>query len=164
MRFRWTGRIAATACLTLLLAIPGWVKGQPQDAPQSSALSIPTVQRMLPADLNRLLRTPEAEKPLVLQVGSRVMYDQARIPGADYAGPGSTQQGLKLLHDRVAKLPRRTLIVIYCGCCPWDHCPNIGPAYHELLQMGFKNVKALYLENNFGADWANRGFPVATGQ
>ena len=164
MRFRWIARTAATACVTLLLSIPGSVKGQPQGAAESSALSIPTVQRMLPADLNRLLRTPQAEKPLVLQVGSRVMYQQAHIPGADYAGPGSSPQGLKMLHDRVAQLPRRTLIVIYCGCCPWDHCPNIGPAYHELHRMGFRNVKALYLENNFGADWANRGFPVATGQ
>ncbi len=164
MRFRMAGRVGATACAALLFAGPAWVTSRAQGAPESSALSIPTVQRMLPVDLNRLLRTPEAEKPLVLQVGSRVMYQQAHIPGADYAGPGSSQQGLKMLHDRVARVPRRTLIVIYCGCCPWDHCPNIGPAYHELLRMGFKNVKALYLENNFGADWANGGFPVATGQ
>ncbi len=164
MRFRWIGRIAATAGVTLLLTIPGGVKGQAPGAPQSSALSIPTVQRMPPQDLNRLLHTREAEKPLVLQVGSRVMYQQAHIPGADYAGPASTPEGLKLLHDRVAQLNRETLIVIYCGCCPWAKCPNIGPAYHELRRMGFKNVKALYLENSFGADWANRGYPVATGQ
>ena len=102
------------------------------------AFPIPTVQRMLPADLNRLLRTPEAEKPLVLQVGSRVMYDQARIPGADYAGPGSTQQGLKLLHDRVAKLPRRTLIVIYCGCCPLGSLPEYRPRVSRTAPDGIQ--------------------------
>ena len=164
MRFRWAGRVGATGCVALLLAAPAWVKSDAQGAPESSALSIPAVQRMEPQDLNRLLHTREAEKPLVLQVGSRMMYDQAHIPGAEYAGPGSSQEGLKLLHDRVARLNRSTLIVIYCGCCPWTHCPNIGPAYHELRRMGFANVKALYLENNFGADWANRGFPVAHGE
>ncbi len=164
MRFRWAGRVSAPVCVALLLATPAWVKGQAQGPPQSSALSIPEVQRMLPEDLNRLLHTREAEKPLVLQVGSRVMYDQAHIPGAEYAGPGSSQEGLKLLHDRVARLQRSSLIVIYCGCCPWTRCPNIGPAYHELRRMGFANVKALYLADNFGADWANRGYPVASGQ
>ena len=164
MRCRWAGRVGAAGCVALLLAAPAWVKSHAQGAPASSALSIPTVQRMEPQDLNRLLHTREAEKPLVLQVGSRMMYDQAHIPGAEYAGPGSSPEGLKLLHDRVARLNRSTLIVIYCGCCPWTRCPNIGPAYHELRRMGFTNVKALYLENNFGTDWANRGFPVAHGE
>jgi hypothetical protein len=29
--------------------------------------------------------------------------------------------------------------------------------------MGFTNVKALYLADNFGADWADRGYPVEHG-
>jgi hypothetical protein len=29
--------------------------------------------------------------------------------------------------------------------------------------MGFTNVKALYLANNFGADWADKGYPVEPG-
>jgi hypothetical protein len=29
--------------------------------------------------------------------------------------------------------------------------------------MGFTNVKALYLANNFGADWADKGYPVEAG-
>jgi hypothetical protein len=26
--------------------------------------------------------------------------------------------------------------------------------------MGFTNVKVLYLANNFGADWVDKGYPV----
>jgi hypothetical protein len=29
--------------------------------------------------------------------------------------------------------------------------------------MGFTNVKVLYLADNFGADWADKGFPVEKG-
>jgi hypothetical protein len=29
--------------------------------------------------------------------------------------------------------------------------------------MGFTNVKVLYLANNFGADWADKGYPVEQG-
>jgi hypothetical protein len=29
--------------------------------------------------------------------------------------------------------------------------------------MGFTNVKALYLADNFGADWAAKGYPVEQG-
>jgi hypothetical protein len=29
--------------------------------------------------------------------------------------------------------------------------------------MGFTNVKALYLADNFGADWAGKGYPVEQG-
>jgi hypothetical protein len=27
--------------------------------------------------------------------------------------------------------------------------------------MGFSRVKVLYLANNFGADWVDKGYPVA---
>jgi hypothetical protein len=30
--------------------------------------------------------------------------------------------------------------------------------------MGFTNVKVLYIADNFGADWVNKGYPVAKGE
>jgi len=30
--------------------------------------------------------------------------------------------------------------------------------------MGFIKVKVLYIPNNFGQDWADRGFPVERGE
>jgi len=50
--------------------------------------------------------------------------------------------------------------VIYCGCCPWDRCPNIKPAFEELAKMGFTRVKALYLAENFKVNWTDAGYPV----
>ena len=100
----------------------------------------------------------------MLQVGSHVMYSQAHIPGSLYAGPGSQPAGLQLLESTVAKSPKNRFIVLYCGCCPWNHCPNVGPAYKRLRDLGFTNVKVLYLANNFGDDWVYKGYRVEQGQ
>lgn len=97
---------------------------------------------------------------MILQVGSRLMFQEAHIRGAEYAGPGSDEAGLSLLRKRVAALGHGTPIVIYCGCCPWSHCPNIWPAYQTLIRMGFTQVKALYIADNFGTDWVSKGYPV----
>jgi hypothetical protein len=50
--------------------------------------------------------------------------------------------------------------VLYCGCCPWDRCPNVKPAVDALKQMGFTKVKVLYLETNFATDWTGKDYPV----
>jgi hypothetical protein len=54
--------------------------------------------------------------------------------------------------------------VLYCGCCPWNRCPNIEPAFSKLKEMGFTDVKVLYLAENFGADWAAKGYSVEKGR
>ena len=133
-------------------------------AAAGSALSIPQAQLLQPEALNRLLAAAGAEKPLVLQIGSHVLFAQAHIPGAEYAGPGSQPAGLEALESRVTSLPRTTFIVLYCGCCPWIRCPNIEPALTKLRQMGFTNVKALYLADNFGANWRDKGYAVEQGR
>jgi hypothetical protein len=130
----------------------------------TSAFSIPQTQLMQPEELNRLLHTGGAERPLILQVGSHVLFAEAHIPGSEYAGPGAQDAGLQLLRARVGQLPRNTFIVLYCGCCPWNRCPNVGPAYNALTTMGFTRVKVLYLAVNFGVDWASKGFSVETGR
>jgi thiosulfate/3-mercaptopyruvate sulfurtransferase len=125
------------------------------------AASIPAQKLIQPSDLAALLKSAPASKPLILQVGFKTMFDQARIPGAEFVGPGSTSAGLQLLRDRVAKLAKDTDIVIYCGCCPWERCPNVAAAYDALDELGFTRVRALYVANNFGADWVEKGYPTA---
>lgn len=98
--------------------------------------------------------------PVILQVGSRVFFNEAHITDSQHAGPGSQAAGLDLLEKSVAPLPKDRLIVIYCGCCPWGRCPNVGPAYKKLHDLGYTNVKVLYLANNFGDDWVNKGYPT----
>lgn len=165
MRFGFVRIAGMIAVLAVLLAAHpqihaqfGWSAPSPD-----SASSIPSAQLLQPEELNRLLHTKGAIKPLILQVGSHMLFAQAHIPGSEYAGAGARPEGLKQLEDRVAPLPRKTFIVLYCGCCPWSRCPNMGPAFRRLREMGFTNVKALYLANNLGTDWVGKGYPVESG-
>lgn len=127
------------------------------------ATSIPNSRLLGPEDLVKILESQAVEKPLVIQVGSHVLYSQAHIPGSEYIGSAASQSGLDQLRKRVEKLPRTKFIVLYCGCCPWSHCPNVKPADDALEAMGFRHVKVLYLANNFGADWVEKGYPTAKG-
>ena len=129
-----------------------------------SATVIPSAELIQPADLAASLRHPSSAKPLILQVGFRKLYDQAHIPGAEYAGPASGTEGLRVLRERVVKLPKAAAIVIYCGCCPWNRCPNIAEAYDTLHALGFSNLKVLYIADNFGSDWVDKGFPTTIGK
>jgi len=96
----------------------------------------------------------------VIHVGPNVLYRGKHIPGSVYAGPGNRPKGLEMLKAAVDKLPRTQEIAIYCGCCPWDVCPNIKPAAEVLRSMGFSKVKAVYLHTNFKTDWIDQGMPV----
>ena len=125
-----------------------------------SALSIPQSQLIQPEALNHVLQTKGTEKPLLLQVGSHLLFDEAHIPGSVYAGAGSQPTGLQQLQSTVATLSKKKAIVLYCGCCPWNRCPNLGPAFKQLHDLGFTNVKALYLADNLGTDWVAKGYPV----
>lgn len=116
-----------------------------------------------PQELASILRSGKA-KPLVLNVGPRMLYAQAHIPGAEYIGAASEPQAREALRARAKSVPKTRAIVLYCGCCPWSHCPNVHPAYKELFQLGYTNLKVLYIGNNFGADWVDRGYPTERGR
>lgn len=103
-------------------------------------------------------------KLLILHVGFNVLYRNRRIPHSLFAGPGATPEGLAALRQAVAGKPKTTEIVIYCGCCPWSHCPNMKPAFEALRALGFTRVKALQIETNFSQDWIQLGYPVESGQ
>ncbi len=133
------------------------------NAADSAEISIPASARIQPSDLAGILRNTGSH-PVILQVGSRVLYTEAHIPNAQYAGPGAQQEGIQNLKNHVDSLARDRLLVIYCGCCPWARCPNVAPAYLQLRAMGFSNVKVLYLADNFGADWVAKGYPVERGE
>lgn len=152
-------RVMATlvAAAMLLFAAQLFAAGQ-------STASIPPARLVQPADFAALLQDPTASKPLMLNVGFKTMFDQAHIPGSEYAGPGNTAAGLQVLRDRVAALPKDAAIMIYCGCCPWSRCPNMAAAYDVLTELGFTNVTAMQINDNFGTDWVDKGFPTAKSQ
>lgn len=132
-------------------------------AAAGQADSIPALQRISPDDLVKILHAGK-ETPLTIQVGSHVLYEQAHIPGSEYIGAASSDAGLQQLRKRVDPLPRKRFIVLYCGCCPWDHCPNVKPAFEALRAMGFTQVKVLYIADNFGTNWVDKGYPTAKGE
>lgn len=111
-------------------------------------------------DLAKILQSPKAESPLIIHVGFQALYSQGHIPGSEYIGPASEEENVEKLRKRVQSLPRGKFIVLYCGCCPWTHCPTVKPAYAALHSMGFSKLKVLYIPNNFGRDWVYKGYPV----
>ena len=128
-----------------------------------SSTAIPDADLLQPEELARALRASSAVKPLILQVGSRILFAEAHIPGAEYVGAGGQEAGLQALATRVKDLKPDQPLVIYCGCCPWSKCPNIRPAYEQLRKLGFTKFKVLYLADNFGTNWVDKGYPIAKG-
>jgi hypothetical protein len=49
---------------------------------------------------------------------------------------------------------------VYCGCCPFEKCPNIRPAFNLMKAMGFSNGKLLNLPTNLKQNWIAKGYPV----
>ena len=126
----------------------------------ASAADLALVQ---PPDLASQL-AGKGVRPVVLMVGPNSLYRSKHIPGALYAGPGNGEPGLAMLKAEADKLPRDREVVLYCGCCPWDHCPNVKPAMNLLKQMGFTKAKALYLDTGFKGDWLDKGYAAEVGR
>jgi hypothetical protein len=148
----------------LLASLPAGRARSDGPAPATkTAPSWPNAERTTPEDLARVLRAAGAEKPAIFYVGFGVLFKQAHIPGSRYPGPGSSQAGLDALRNAVSALPKTEPIVLYCGCCPWERCPNIKPAWEMLQSAGFTRVKVLYIPKNFGRDWVEKGYPVEAG-
>ena len=101
-----------------------------------------------------------AAKPIVVCVGFRPLYMGAHVPGAVFHGAAQSEQGLADLKRWAQGLPRNTNLVIYCGCCPLDHCPNLRPAFTALRDLGFANLRVLVLPHDFASDWVEKGYPV----
>jgi thiosulfate/3-mercaptopyruvate sulfurtransferase len=104
-----------------------------------------------------------ANPPTIIYVGFRTLFEGGHIPEASFHGTASKEEGLAELKKWLATLPRSTNLVIYCGCCPFDRCPNIRPAYAALHEMGFSHVRVLVLPTSFAADWVEKGYPMQKG-
>lgn len=159
-----TCRVYAIAASVLGLALVVAVAVGQRALAASGSADQGGLQLIQPSELVKLLPAPASRRPVIIQVGFRTLYEQAHIPGSEYVGAASQAPGRAELHKRVQGLSRKRMIVLYCGCCPWSHCPNVHPAYKELRDMGFTNVKVLYVASNFGADWVDKGYPVSKGQ
>ena len=121
-------------------------------------------QTVKPADLVKELEAKGNAHPLVVCTGFRVLYEGAHVPGAVFHGPASKAEGLDDLKKWAQGISRSSSIVLYCGCCPFDRCPNVRPAFEALRSMGFKNLRVLVLPNSFAKDWVEQGFAYDKGK
>jgi thiosulfate/3-mercaptopyruvate sulfurtransferase len=118
-------------------------------------------QTVTPAALvAELIAKEQAGKPTVVCVGFRALYQGAHIPGASFHGAASTSNGIADLKDWARLGPRAANVVLYCGCCPLERCPNLKPAFLTLRDAGFTNLRVLLLPHDFNTDWIEKGYAV----
>ena len=111
-------------------------------------------QLMNPSELSTILKENKPV-PVIYSIGPGAI-----IPHSKDIGMIKEADNMKLFKDELGKLPKDTQIVVYCGCCPYEHCPNVRPAVQLLKEMKFTNFKLLDLPHNIKIDWINKGYPV----
>jgi len=119
-------------------------------------------QTVQPADLAKELENSKPA-PTVVFVGFKRLYTAGHIKAAQYHGTAGSEEGLKEFSAWATSLPRTTNLVIYCGCCPMEKCPNIRPAFKTLQSLGFQKIRVLLLPNDFATDWAGKGLAYDKG-
>lgn len=112
-------------------------------------------QLLDPAKLASILNDSTAAKPLILNIGPA-----GQIKGAIKMDAAKEKENLNKLKEFLSKEDKNRMIVIYCGCCPFNVCPNIRPAFSLLNKMKFTNHQLLNLPHNLKMDWINYGYPM----
>ena len=110
-------------------------------------------QLIEPSELAPVLKTKNA--PVIFSIGPA-----ATIPNSIDIGMVKDKANLDKFKKQLGALPKNTKIVVYCGCCPYEHCPNVRPAIDVLKEMKFTNYKLLDLPHNIKTDWIDKGFPT----
>jgi manganese transport protein len=88
------------------------------------------------------------------------LADARLIKTAIQIGSVNDKANLEALQKWLSALPNTAEVVIYCGCCKLEHCPNIRPAFKALNDMKFTNAKLLNLPDNLKVDWVDKGYPM----
>jgi thiosulfate/3-mercaptopyruvate sulfurtransferase len=115
-----------------------------------------TMDQLLdPAQLVATISDRNAVQPVIVSVGPGAV-----IPNSVDVGPAAEKVNREKFEAHLKTLPSDAAIVIYCGCCPFNKCPNVRPAFAILNEMGFKRHKLLNLTQNIKTDWIDHGYPV----
>src|SRR5690606_22590714 len=88
-------------------------------------------QLLDPADLAYRIQSSQ-ELPVIISLGAGNI-----IPGSKDTGATGEKAGLNNLENELENLPKDAEIVLYCGCCPFNICPNVRPAFNLLNKKGF---------------------------
>jgi hypothetical protein len=153
------GCISTLAATAIHAAPPDSAHAAPPSTPPKPTM--PTKSDLVqPEDVAKSLALPEARRPMLVHVGFPTLYKSAHIAGSIYAGPCRNQSGRDDLTRLLQSVPKDRAIVLYCGCCPWEHCPNVIPAFRIARSLGLKSAKILYISQNMQHDWVDRGLPA----
>jgi hypothetical protein len=110
-------------------------------------------QLISPSELADMLKLPQSQQPIILNIGPAGHIKNS-------ISLGVAHEDITPLRKKLEELPRKSDIVIYCGCCPFDHCPNIRPAMKLVNEMKFRNAHLLNLKKNLKSDWIDKGYPM----
>jgi hypothetical protein len=112
-------------------------------------------QLMPPAELAEKLNNGQMSNTVILNIGP-----SGEIRNSIKIGPTQEAEYFNLLKKKLAPIPKNSEVVIYCGCCPFENCPNIRPAFELLNDMKFTNAKLLNMPKNLKVDWIDKGYPL----
>lgn len=112
-----------------------------------------TDQLLAPASLAQSIKNSK-DVPVILSIGPGAV-----IKNSIDIGSIKEQENLDSFKKQLTALPKDTSIVVYCGCCPFEHCPNVRPAIAAMKELKFTNYKLLNLEHNVKTDWLDKGYP-----
>jgi hypothetical protein len=131
---------------------------------QSSPLQSPSLPKNYPWSESDLIQPsalaseinhPKTHPLLIFNIGVA-----GNIKGSRNFGGVSELNNLEEFKKVLKKLPLNTSFVYYCGCCPFERCPNIRPAYKLVKEMGFTQAKLLNLNTNLKTDWMAMKYPM----
>ncbi|OFX43767.1 MAG: hypothetical protein A2046_05105 [Bacteroidetes bacterium GWA2_30_7] len=112
-------------------------------------------QLMPPSELAKIINDSTIKSPYIFSIGPAGF-----IKNAIDVSDAMDKNGIEKFQKILEKLPEDADIVIYCGCCPFDVCPNIRPSFKLLNKMKFTNHKLLNLPKNLKVDWIDKGYPM----
>jgi len=113
-------------------------------------------QLMPPDELAKFINEGTNKKMYIYSIGPSGL-----IKTAIEIGDGNDEKNMDKLKNEISSLPKDANIVVYCGCCPFEHCPNIRPVFNLFNEMKFTNHKLLNLPQNLKVDWIDKGYPMA---
>ncbi len=135
-------------CVFILVTVPC------QDSSAQNPQNWTSKDLTAPSDLAATLKSNK-NVPIMFSIGPGAI-----IPNSIDIGMVKDEKNMDKFREQISKLPKTANILIYCGCCPYKHCPDVRPAIALLKNMKFTNYHLLDLPQNIKTDWIAKGYPT----